>query len=106
MARTNYWTQWVIIPGICVAIPFVFIKSMKEISFTSAIGALATFATVLIVLISSLQYRPANPIYHDNVIWPQFPIALSSIAFSFGELPRSERIIKKKSQRFTDNLDL
>ncbi|KAJ2963474.1 hypothetical protein NQZ79_g1503 [Umbelopsis isabellina] len=92
---------WVIIPGICVAIPFIFIKSMKEISFTSALGALATFTVVLIVLISSLQYRPSDPIYHDNVIWEQFPIALSSIAFSFaGNMvyPNIEHSMKNPKQ--------
>lgn len=74
-----------IIPGLLVAIPFIFIKSMKEVAFTSAIGAVATLIVVLIVLISSLQNRPSEPIYHDDVIWDQFPIALSSIAFSYGE---------------------
>jgi hypothetical protein len=77
--------QWVIIPGVVVAIPFIFIKTMKEIAFTSAIGAIATLAVVLIVLISSLQNLPTGPIEHDDVIWDQFPVALSTIAFSFGK---------------------
>lgn len=81
----SYVSQWVIIPGVLVAIPFIFIKSMKEVAFTSAIGAIATLGVVLIVLISSFQYRPAGPIYHHDVIWDQFPIALSSIAFSYGK---------------------
>ncbi|KAH8556153.1 transmembrane amino acid transporter protein-domain-containing protein [Umbelopsis sp. PMI_123] len=92
---------WVIIPGVAIAIPFIFIKSMKEIAFTSAIGALATLIVVLIVLISSLQHRPSEPIYHDDVIWNQFPIALSSIAFSFaGNMvyPNVERSMKHPQQ--------
>lgn len=90
-----------IIPGVLVAIPFIFIKSMKEVAFTSAIGAIATLGVVLIVLISSFQYRPAGPIYHHDVIWDQFPIALSSIAFSYGGnmvYPNVERSMKHPQQ--------
>ncbi|KAI9286777.1 transmembrane amino acid transporter protein-domain-containing protein [Umbelopsis sp. AD052] len=92
---------WVIIPGVAVAIPFIFIKSMKEVAFTSAIGAFATLAVVLIVLISSLQNLPTGPIEHDDVIWDQFPVALSTIAFSFaGNMvyPNVERSMKNPQQ--------
>ncbi|KAG2188728.1 hypothetical protein INT44_003867 [Umbelopsis vinacea] len=75
--------------------------SMKEVAFTSAIGAFATLAVVLIVLISSLQNLPTGPIEHDDVIWDQFPVALSTIAFSFaGNMvyPNVERSMKNPQQ--------
>lgn len=79
---------WVIICAVIVGIPFVFFRSMKEVGFLSAFGMLATVVTVFIVLIVAVQdKRPKPDVTHDNVIWDQFPIALSSIVFSFGGNP-------------------
>jgi amino acid permease len=77
--------QWKIIVACILIIPFVLVKNMKEVGFMSAFGALATVICVFIVLIVSLQDKPnyAN-VEHDIVIWNQFPIALSTISFSFG----------------------
>lgn len=78
---------WVIICAVIVGIPFVFFRSMKEVGFLSAFGMLATVVTVFIVLIVAVQdKRPKPDVTHDNVIWDQFPIALSSIVFSFGKV--------------------
>ncbi|KAI8371331.1 transmembrane amino acid transporter protein-domain-containing protein [Radiomyces spectabilis] len=79
---------WVIICAAIVAIPFVLFKSMKEVGFLSAFGMLATVIVVFIVLVESVKDIPNQTnIIHDPVIWDQFPIALSSIAFSFGGNP-------------------
>jgi amino acid permease len=77
---------WVIICSAIVSIPFVFFKSMKEVGFLSAAGMLATIIVILIVVIVALQNKSEyTGVAHDAVIWNQFPIALSSIAFSFGK---------------------
>ncbi|KAI8098715.1 transmembrane amino acid transporter protein-domain-containing protein [Halteromyces radiatus] len=79
---------WTIICCAAVALPFVFFKSMKEVGFLSAFGALATVITILIVLVESIKDKKNHSNVHtDSVIWDQFPIALSSIVFSFGGNP-------------------
>lgn len=76
---------WVIICAAIVTIPFVFFKSMKEVGFLSAFGMLATVLVVFIVLVMAIKDKPNHlDVHHDSVIWDQFPIALSSIVFSFG----------------------
>lgn len=96
---TVYWT---IICCVLMAIPFVLVKNMKEIAIMSAFGALATLVTVLIVLVVSCIHEkdlpPANTV---PVIWPKFPIALSTISFSFGGniiYPHVEASMKKPRQ--------
>lgn len=77
---------WVIICAAIITLPFVFFKSMKEVGFLSAFGMLATVLVVFIVLVMSVKDKPKHmDAHHDNVIWDQFPIALSSIVFSFGK---------------------
>ncbi|KAI9027214.1 transmembrane amino acid transporter protein-domain-containing protein [Phycomyces nitens] len=79
---------WVIICAAAVSIPFVFFKSMKEVGFLSAFGMLATVVVVLIVVVTAAKDKVnVKNVHHDPVIWDQFPIALSSIAFSFGGNP-------------------
>ncbi|KAI8883422.1 hypothetical protein K501DRAFT_219314 [Backusella circina FSU 941] len=76
---------WTIISCAIVAIPFILVKSMKEVAWMSAFGAIATVVVVLIVLIMSAIDRPnVVDVHHDAVIWEMFPIALSTISFSFG----------------------
>ncbi|KAI7890189.1 transmembrane amino acid transporter protein-domain-containing protein [Mucor mucedo] len=76
---------WTIILCAVVAIPFILVKTMKEVAWMSAFGALATIVVILIVLIMAAIDRPNQiNIHHDPVIWPMFPIALSTISFSFG----------------------
>ncbi|KAG2188699.1 hypothetical protein INT44_003838 [Umbelopsis vinacea] len=77
--------QWKIIVACIILIPFVVVKNMKEVAIMSAVGALATVICVFIVMIVSLEDKPNYPnVEHDVVIWNQFPIALSTISFSFG----------------------
>ncbi|KAI8138387.1 transmembrane amino acid transporter protein-domain-containing protein [Fennellomyces sp. T-0311] len=80
---------WTIICAAVVGIPYIFFKSLKEVGITSLFGVLTTVITVLIVLgmaVKDDHERELNA-HHDPVIWPMFPIALSSIAFSFGGNP-------------------
>lgn len=79
---------WVIICTCIVAVPFLFFRSLKEIGFLSCFGMLSTVVVILIVLAVAVKEAPDQAtIHHDSVIWNMFPIALSSISFSFGGNP-------------------
>lgn len=90
---------WSIISCAIVAIPFILVKSMKEVAWMSALGALATLIVVVIVLVVACIDKNTIPTpHHDAVIWSQFPIALSTISFSFGGnavYPHVEASMKK-----------
>ncbi|RCI00656.1 hypothetical protein CU098_009610 [Rhizopus stolonifer] len=79
---------WVIICTAIVAVPFLFFKSLNEVALLSCFGMLSTVAVILIVLgVSVREASNQVDIHHDSVIWNMFPIALSSIVFSFGGNP-------------------
>jgi amino acid permease len=76
---------WIIISCAIVAVPFILVKTMKEVAWMSAFGAAATVVVVLICLVCSAIDAPQQVnVHHDSVIWDMFPIALSTISFSFG----------------------
>lgn len=78
-------TPWIIISCVIVSIPFIMVKTMKEVAWMSAFGALATAIVVIIVLVMACIDKPNQiDVHHDAVIWDMFPIALSTISFSFG----------------------
>ncbi|KAI9274640.1 transmembrane amino acid transporter protein-domain-containing protein [Phascolomyces articulosus] len=95
-------TAWIIISCAIVAIPYIIVKNMKEVAFMSAFGAAATLITVIIVLVMAcIDQKNIPAAHHDNVIWDQFPIALSTISFSFGGnavYPHVEASMKKPKQ--------
>ncbi|KAI8388639.1 transmembrane amino acid transporter protein-domain-containing protein [Radiomyces spectabilis] len=95
-------TAWIIISCAIVAVPFVIVKSMKEVAFMSAFGALATLVVVLIVLVvACIDEKNQVDVTHYPVIWDQFPVALSTISFSFGGnvvYPHVEASMKKPKQ--------
>ncbi|KAI9476426.1 MAG: transmembrane amino acid transporter protein-domain-containing protein [Benjaminiella poitrasii] len=77
--------KWTIISCAVAAIPFIVLKSMKDVAWISALGVLATFIVVFVVLIMSAIDKPNQVnVHHDAVNWNMFPVALSTIAFSFG----------------------
>ncbi|KAI9025996.1 transmembrane amino acid transporter protein-domain-containing protein [Phycomyces nitens] len=79
---------WVIICAVLVTLPFVCFRSLKEIGFLSTFGVLSTTVVIFIVLAVAVREQGSlGDKHHDAVIWDQFPIALSSIAFSFGGNP-------------------
>jgi vesicular inhibitory amino acid transporter len=93
---------WSIISCVIVAVPFVLVKSMKEVAWMSAMGAAATLIVVIIVLvIACIDQKTIPAPNHNAVIWNQFPIALSTISFSFGGnsvYPHVEASMKKPKQ--------
>ncbi|KAI7850464.1 transmembrane amino acid transporter protein-domain-containing protein [Circinella umbellata] len=95
---------WVIIIAAALLVPLFAFKTLKEITFLAAIGALTTMIAVFVVVIESPIDHNANPqreVIHDGVIWTGFPSALATIAFSFGgnnTYPHVEHALKKPHQ--------
>ncbi|KAI9357411.1 transmembrane amino acid transporter protein-domain-containing protein [Pilaira anomala] len=94
---------WAVIWGVFLLIPSLIMKTLKEVTGIAAIGALCTMMAVFVVLIQGPMTRNASsePVYHDSVIWEGFPVALSTIAFSFGgnnTYPHVEHALKKPHQ--------
>lgn len=94
---------WAVIWGAFLVIPSLIMKTLKEVTGIAAIGALCTMMAVFVVLIQGPMTRNASPapVYHDSVIWQGFPVALSTIAFSFGgnnTYPHVEHALKKPHQ--------
>ncbi|KAI9272657.1 transmembrane amino acid transporter protein-domain-containing protein [Phascolomyces articulosus] len=77
---------WTIIWCVVVGIPYIFLKSMNNIAWTSAFGMIAIMGTILITIVLAGIDAPnqVDTSNHDNVIWEGFPIALATISFSFG----------------------
>ncbi|KAI8341341.1 hypothetical protein BC941DRAFT_467389 [Chlamydoabsidia padenii] len=78
----KYWT---IIMCVVVAIPFVLVKSMKEMAWMSAFGLFATVVVILIVLVMAYMdeaTQMAKGVVHDSVVLKQFPAALVTTSFT------------------------
>ncbi|CAO3701236.1 unnamed protein product [Rhizopus stolonifer] len=95
---------WTIIWGAFLLIPGLVMRTLKEVTVISAIGAVCTMMTVFVVVIQSPIYRFAHPeiaVEHNSVIWDGFPIALSTIAFSFAgnnTYPHVEHALQRPHQ--------
>lgn len=96
---------WTIIFGCILIVPMVSLKTMKEITIVSALGALCTGIAVFVVAIQAPMDAKAHPdpvkYAHDAVIWTGFPSALSTIAFSYGGIntyPHVEHAMAKPWQ--------
>ncbi|KXN74309.1 hypothetical protein CONCODRAFT_76940 [Conidiobolus coronatus NRRL 28638] len=80
---------WITISGIVVGLPYVCIKTMREVTALGIFGALCTLVVVVICIVRSLEDYPRElaakeVITYDIVNWSGIPLALTTIAFSFG----------------------
>ncbi|KAI9246265.1 transmembrane amino acid transporter protein-domain-containing protein [Phascolomyces articulosus] len=95
---------WAIIVACALLVPMFAFRTLKEITFMSAVGAITTMIAVFIVVIESPidhNRHPEREVVHDGVIWTGFPSALATIAFSFGgnnTYPHVEHALKKPHQ--------
>ncbi|KAI9253569.1 transmembrane amino acid transporter protein-domain-containing protein [Sporodiniella umbellata] len=98
------YKTWAIIWGVFLLIPSLVMRTLKEVTAIAAIGAICTMIAVFVVVIQGPMYRFAHPeivVEHNSVIWEGFPMALSTIAFSFGgnnTYPHAEHALKKPHQ--------
>lgn len=78
--------SWTIIWAVIITIPFVLMKNMKEIAWTSFVGMAACFVSSLMVIVMVGIDSPthAADAVHSNIVWEGFPTSLATIAFSMG----------------------
>ncbi|KAI8099348.1 transmembrane amino acid transporter protein-domain-containing protein [Halteromyces radiatus] len=92
-------TTWTCIIGCILLIPSLLLKTLREVTIISSVGAVCTMIAVFIVLIESPIYHNSHPdVVRDGVIWEGFPSALATIAFSYGgnnTYPHVEHALKK-----------
>ncbi|KAF9580598.1 hypothetical protein BGW38_002688, partial [Lunasporangiospora selenospora] len=77
---------WIWISAAVVAVPFVSMKTLKEVAVMSIFGALATVILVAVTVrgsIMDLGKQPADMV-HNAVIWANLPTAIASISLCFG----------------------
>ncbi|KAJ3324057.1 Integrator complex subunit 3 [Boothiomyces sp. JEL0866] len=94
--------RWTIIVSACLLIPFLLLKTLKEVGFVSLLGALASVVVVVIVVVvGGMEYEA----YKDQVThqWfnpKAFGSVLGTLCFSFGGnyvYPEVERSMAKPS---------
>ncbi|KAG2216656.1 hypothetical protein INT45_007940 [Circinella minor] len=79
------YIPWTIIFAAAICIPFVFMKNMDSLSWTSLLGVIVTVGTTLICVIEAALDRPnQEDTIKENVIWDGWPSAIAVIAFSLG----------------------
>ncbi|KAG0199367.1 hypothetical protein BGX28_007356 [Mortierella sp. GBA30] len=78
---------WIWICAAIVAIPFVAMKTLKEVAVMSVFGALATVVLVIVAVRGSIMDL-SNPDYanvvHNNVVLANLPTTVASISICFG----------------------
>ncbi|KAG0261146.1 hypothetical protein BG011_001310 [Mortierella polycephala] len=78
---------WIWICAAIVAVPFVTMKTLKEVAVMSVFGALATVVLVIVAVRGSI-IDLSNPMYenvhHDNVVLANLPTTVASISICFG----------------------
>lgn len=96
---------WTIVWGVFLVIPSLVMKTLREVTWVAATGAICTMIAVFVVVIEGPLTRQSYPesvvVQHDSVIWSGFPVALSTIAFSFGgnnTYPHVEHALEKPHQ--------
>ena len=77
---------WIWICCSLVSIPFVLMKTLKEVSLLSIFGVLSTAVLVIVTLVeSSLDYKNQKGTFeYDNVIWRNLPTAIATMSVCFG----------------------
>ncbi|KAH6561419.1 hypothetical protein BASA62_009856 [Batrachochytrium salamandrivorans] len=78
--------QWIMICAIGVLIPFILMRSLKEVAIVSLFGALASVVVCIMVVALGLIEIPKNEgkVTHTFFNLAQMPAALGSFSFSFG----------------------
>ncbi|KAF9281073.1 hypothetical protein BGZ74_002456 [Mortierella antarctica] len=77
---------WIWICAAIVAVPFVTMRTLKEVAVMSIFGALATVVLVAVAVRGSIMdmSNPSPTMVHDNVILANLPTTVASISICFG----------------------
>ncbi|KAK3823644.1 MAG: transmembrane amino acid transporter protein-domain-containing protein [Linnemannia gamsii] len=82
-------TAWIWISAAIVAVPFIAMKTLKEVAVMSVFGALATVVLVIVAVRGAVvDMQNSNPKYaditHNNVVLANLPTTIASISICFG----------------------
>ncbi|KAF9916012.1 hypothetical protein BX616_004849 [Lobosporangium transversale] len=79
-------TAWIWICCGAVSIPFVLMKTLKEVSLLSIFGAIATAVLVVVTMVESgIDYKNhKDTVHYDAVILRNLPVAIATISVCFG----------------------
>ncbi|KAG0277014.1 hypothetical protein BGZ95_006680 [Linnemannia exigua] len=80
---------WIWICAAIIAVPFVAMKTLKEVAVMSVFGALATVVLVIVAVRGSIidmqNHTPKYAdIHHNNVVLANLPTTIASISICFG----------------------
>ncbi|ORX95015.1 hypothetical protein K493DRAFT_220108 [Basidiobolus meristosporus CBS 931.73] len=79
---------WATTAACVVWIPFATLRTLKEISWLSIFGVIATVYVVIVIGIAGLMNIDANQHQeHKTVIWSGIPMGVAAISFCFGGTP-------------------
>jgi amino acid permease len=95
--------NWIIALCICLLIPFLAVKTLKEVGFISFLGALASLLVVVIVTICGLSDYPmyVDKVEHKWADSRAFGSVLGTLCFSYGGnyvYPEVYRTMAKKEK--------
>lgn len=102
---------WILILSTAILVPFVFVKSLKEVGFVSLLGALASVVVVAIVVACSIE---DFPLYKDKVDHKLLDIShlgsvLGTFCFSYGGnyvYPEIYRNMGSRKQKFNSAMTM
>ncbi|KAF9428079.1 hypothetical protein BGZ94_003444 [Podila epigama] len=77
---------WIWICAAVVALPFVTMRTLKEVAVISIFGALATVVLVAVAVRGSIidMANPSPTMYHESVVLSNLPMTVASISICFG----------------------
>ncbi|KAG0045056.1 hypothetical protein BGZ83_009684 [Gryganskiella cystojenkinii] len=77
---------WIWICCVVVSIPFVLMKTLKEVSLLSIFGVLSTAVLVVVTMVESgLDYKNKKGTFeYDYVVWRNLPTAIATMSVCFG----------------------
>ncbi|KAG0230423.1 hypothetical protein BGW41_002526 [Actinomortierella wolfii] len=77
---------WIWICASVVSVPFVLLKTLKEVSLLSIFGTLATLVLCVVTMVESIVQFPElkATVGHDAVILQNLPMAVATISVCFG----------------------
>lgn len=95
--------QWTFFVSLMILIPFLSVKSLKEVGFVSFLGVLTSFVVVLIVMIGSAIDFDAykDKVTHDFFKAGSLGSVLGTLCFSYGGnyvFPEVNRSMQDKAQ--------
>ncbi|CAJ0631154.1 4134_t:CDS:2 [Entrophospora sp. SA101] len=77
--------NWIYLVASIMCIPYILLKTMKDVKLLSLFGVLTVVLMVFVVMIMSIIDYPNNKDNpHDIIVMRKLPISLATVSFSYG----------------------